>query len=1390
MKQKFTKRFRCWKSLCAAISVLICAQGFAANPEEEVITLDARHSKYECKPGEVIVKFKDSSRINISRKNGKFQSASNSEVDNLLRSIGVDEIEQLMPETGATAVGKKRKAFNGTDVVAKDLSQLYVLRLATTEPVNVFDVVNQLKGLNEVEYAEPNYIVHTLETSPGITETPDDPMYELQYGISAINLDKLWPMPVISKEGPIIAILDTGVEIDHPDLKDNIWTNEKESEGSEGYDDDGNGYKDDIHGWDFINNTGEIYDYNGHGTHCAGIAAASGFNGTGIIGANPDARIMPVTVMQSNGTGDIATIIKGVDYATANGANIISMSIGGYASSIAYEQALGKAYQNAVIVAAAGNDGYCLNHAHLEKGQPVPMPMFPAAYSFVLGVQASSNNGNLAGFSNYDDNGPIFSEYPESQLYNYEITAPGVSITSTYPGGIYKALNGTSMATPLVAGAISRLLQTKEYNNWELLFGDLIHTLQSNGVIDIMATYKIDDKYRQPEIQIVEIDLVDEDGDGRPDAGEALEFYPIVRSTWGNVSNVKFRIESDESVNNVFDIEVVEGELGHSLSSYGKAKAVKPVKIKLHEDVVDGRIIMLKLTAWADGVTPVEQKFEIKAENGVEIGGMITNDLTLHPDVNYIVTTPMAVPKNVTLTIEPGTTLKFRDNTGLSVQGNLICNGTKDNFIRFVPEDSYSGDGVQIIGYEEYLKDENGHYIYDKDEYGNTFAQYANPLMSYCIIENFNIISSHLIYLMAMENCIYRNNLTPVGRTPFTSDHSAIGLKKSTFYNNKVDYLIMQGEGNNYINNEWFYAANSPFYDILNVDWFYSIFANNNIVNNKNYFTERFNNPSNILNFEFNSGSARILKFSGPSYWGSSKEETVRKSIWDINHNYGFGLVDLSDMLTKPSAEAHGTVWKVVVDGKDAQDEFDEMTPLGVGEHTFEVYFNRPMKKSVAPYISMGLRPPYNQIAIAEDGKWNDRGDVYTAKLTIKGNADYDGLNRIYVDGAEDDENFPIPPEDVRFNVYVSAAGSMSEGFFAEAGLGKVDLTWESSEDEIDDILGYNIYRYTVNEEGIPSDTIQINKRLVDDVKYTDFDVVPGTTYLYYYKTLRTNMSENSPSKVVAATPLTASKGDANGSMKVDVADIVSEVAYITGGNPQPFIFEAADVNSDLDINVLDVVGTVNIINTPVTGANNSVIDELSTAYFTEENGTLYVECDQPVAGLEVRLNADRAKTEISKAGSFSGFEEIANWLSDNEYLYMIFSMSGKTLAPGKHALLNINDASVIDLVASNVNGAPLPVEFTSGTTGIEIVESTADFRAYPNPADDIVNIDYTVPCNSKVFFVVNNLQGALVDKCSRLSPEGKNTLSMNVSGLPAGVYFIQMIIDGKTVNTFKVIKK
>lgn len=1043
-----------------------------------------------------------------------------------------------------------------------------------------------------------------------------------------MKLPQLWQQPIITQKRPIIAILDTGVDIDHPDLKANIWTNTKESEGAEDYDDDGNGFKDDLHGWDFVNQTGRIGDWNGHGTHCAGIAAAVGGNGIGIVGANPDALIMPVTVMQSDGTGDVATIIKGIDYAVANGADIISMSFGSYGESKAQEQALGRAYQKAVLVAAAGNDGKCLNHKHLKEGQDKPMPMYPASYTFVLGVQAMNGEGNITDWSNYDDNGPTYSAWGEDKLYNYELLAPGANIESTYPGGNYKSLNGTSMATPMVAGALSRLIQSKEYANKEYLFGDLINACSSTGGLDIYKAFSIKDEDRIPELSFVTYEMDDStnvgDGDGRPDAGEVIDIYPIVRNSWGKAKNIKLSIELGENEDpQIVEFIKKEADFGSELSAYGKGKSVEPLRIKINDKCADNRHIHLVIKGTCDGMEgEITQDITLTVENGVEIGGVIRKDMTLYPNVHYIVTKNLAIPEGVTLTIKPGTKLEFKD-TYFTNKGTINAVGKPDSLIVLEGIDSkdniLSGANIDLSGFS-YTELKKSHI---NDFYGN----YNNV-----IINNNEINISH-------------------------NTHKNYGCN---IYNNTI-YILHKGDGffekSNLINN---YAYD---YDIAKIEL--DQFGSSNIWNTENVV---INKGSTVYTPDF------------PNYFGSSKEATVRKGILDIYNNYGTTEYDLSNMLTRPNAEAHGVVWKVVVDGYDAQDEFDMLPPLGVGKHKFEVYFNRPMRTSVTPMVAMGVRMPYTQIPIAEEGTWSADSLVYTTYLTITGKTGADGLNRIYVDGAKDNEGFEIPIENSRFNVNVQAAGSLSTGFMGEAGLGKVTLSWNDVQNSFDDFLGYNLYRYT--DKG---DTIKVNKQLLDNetLEYVDYDVVPGTTYCYQYKVITTDLKETDPSNVVAVTPMTSTLGDANGSGNVDVADVITTVNYASGQEPKPFIFEAADVNTDLQIDILDVVGIIRTILNPNADVSSMA---MATATYTVENGIVYVDSPVNLAGVQIQIATEKG-SEVTATGEMEGFEQASSWLSDNDFIYLAYSMSGKTLTAGKHAILNIGNAKIMDIRLSDAAG-------------------------------------------------------------------------------------------------------
>ena len=1239
-------------------------QGHSSNNDHGVYTVDKRATSRRFVSGEVLVKFKNSSPVTVQRVKGRYKAASLQGVNSVLAAFGTEDMEQLMPNEVPNRSLRKVRSLNGGVIEEKDLSQLFLVKAKALTPDSTLMLVDRLKALGEVEYAEPNYKVYSLATD-GETGTTDcdhykkEPIYGQQWGHDRLKLPFLWQQKKLSDKRPVIAILDTGVDITHPDLAGNIWTNSAEQEGIEEADDDNNGLADDLHGWDFVNQTGRIGDWNGHGTHCAGIAAAVGNNGVGIAGANPDALLLPITVMQSDGTGDVATIIKGIDYAIACGADVLSMSFGGYSYSIAEEQALANAYTNAVLVAAAGNDCLPINpDKKCDVCKQRGAPMFPAAFTFVLGVEASAEGGGRPGFSNYDDDGPVLSTFGEERLYNYELRAPGVAIMSTYPGGRYKALNGTSMACPFVAGAVSRLLQCKEYSNWEVLFGDLIHTRKQNGLgdVDFEAAFKLTDADRQPSLGLVTYvmnDSVGGDADLRPDAGETIALYPTLRNEWGQAENIRFWLEMGENEDTQI-VELLDGQVdfGKPLSGYGKNVSANPVRFKVSDDCVDGRKIRMVLKATCDNIAEeLTKEFTITVENGVEIGGLIAEDMTLYPDVHYIVTRSLAIQSGAVLTIKPGTTIKLKADVGIKApKGTLTCVGKPDSLIVFTMADNETGFAKQLL-----LEDRIEYVKFDGLNLEKSF-----PSIS-CRDFNNGII----------QNCSMEAVLSLTGKFTKSNIIGCYGMS-NVFYDSGYGHLV----NSNYTKNTYYAAYRTG-----------SDFNSSNSFGNYVYYNH--NDPCDgMMSITYNSSEPKLYTEIYPNYLGSSREDIVSNWVYDMNHNkypQGFGVYDLSNMLTQPSAGAHGIVWKVVVNGYDAQDEFEQLSPLGVGKHKFEVYFNRPMDVSVAPTMAMGVRPPYTQNVIAEEGSWSADSLVYTAYLTIDGKMGADGLNRIYVSGARDNEYFDIPVEDTRFNVQVASAGSMATGLMAEAGMGKVSLTWQTDEEDFEDLLGYNIYRYTVDSLGVSSDSIIINESVLeaDETEFVDYDVVPRTTYYYVIKQLTTSLNAHSLSNAVAATPLTSSKGDANGSGDVDVADVITTVNYAAGQQPQLFIYEAADMNSDEMIDILDVIGIIKTIVNPEAQLTSMAEAE---AVYTVEDGVVYVETPVALAGVQVQLLMPEKK-DISVADDLKGFENVSAWLSDNDYIFLAYNMNGKTLAPGKHALLTIGDARISGIRLSDAMG-------------------------------------------------------------------------------------------------------
>ena len=315
------------------------------------------------------------------------------------------------------------------------VTDLYVANLGPG--LGVSQALTALRASPLVRFAEPDYRVN-------LNVIPNDPSFVSEWGLHNsgqsgglvdADMDAPEAWNVTTGTGlSIVAVLDSGIDYNHPDLASNIWTNPGEIAGN-GIDDDGNGYLDDIRGWDFVNNDNNPMDDNSHGTHVAGTIGAVGNNGIGVAGVAWDVQLMALKFLDATGSGSTSNAIRALNYAVAKGATISNNSWGGTVYSTALYDAIASAgAQGHIFVAAAGNSA--INNDST--------PSYPASYNLanVVTVAATDRNDNLASFSNYG-------------ATSVDLAAPGVSIYSTLPGNTYGYKSGTSMATPHVAGALA-----------------------------------------------------------------------------------------------------------------------------------------------------------------------------------------------------------------------------------------------------------------------------------------------------------------------------------------------------------------------------------------------------------------------------------------------------------------------------------------------------------------------------------------------------------------------------------------------------------------------------------------------------------------------------------------------------------------------------------------------------------------------------------------------------------------------------------------------------------------------------------------------------------------------------------------------------------------------
>lgn len=599
----------------------------------------------------------------------------------------------------------------------------------TTDEKDIWSIVDNTNSQNTVEIAEPVYKYFTSEES--VPSAEDNKGMDKQWYLKDQKLESVWGNEDYGNtagEGTVVAVIDTGVDYNHEDLQDNIWTNSAEVSGTTGADDDNNGYVDDVHGINLIDPNETPMDDHGHGTHVAGIIAMEN-NNVGGVGIAYKSKIMPIKAGGADGTFYSSDIAKGIEYAYKNGADVINMSFGSSAHSALIENALQDAFGSCVLVAAAGNESTPTADCPLGGRN-----MYPASYSYVIGVMAYDEANSFASFSNWD--------YKPNANAEYEVVAPGVSVYSTLPNGRYASWNGTSMAAPMVSAEAAILrssLKDKSTYSSRYIMGQLVGatedkiTYYNEGIkktynySKLSLTDSLTNKPK-PNLNVYEVYAFDSEdiskannGDGIIQPGETIDLAIGLRNQWGAAKNVTITVNAttngidNQYVEFVSDKEVGIDDIGsfgtqNNGFKYNESKTVvgveHPIRVKIKDNAPNDLNIQFNVNYKAkngldENDTIVYKQlndttYTIHIVKGTVLSGKITEDTTLTADNYYIIKNSLLIPKGVTVNVEPGTKIQFwasdqysayGDNyiACISVKGNMHFNGTESQPIDLFP---------------------------------------------------------------------------------------------------------------------------------------------------------------------------------------------------------------------------------------------------------------------------------------------------------------------------------------------------------------------------------------------------------------------------------------------------------------------------------------------------------------------------------------------------------------------------------------------------------------------------------------------------------------------------------------------------------------------------------
>lgn len=1151
----------------------------------------------EFEPGQVLVKLEAGVGVRPQGLQAQGMLSTDAALNAALAAQEVVMLEPLFPQAVAPDLGAMVTTPDGDLRPMPDLTRWQRATLRSKDR-DVYAIITALETVPGIAWTEPNYLRKPvgevtgsrLQGEEAISQpatfnlepsTFNDPLYAQQWHLNAVNAPQAWDwlagegLPPGGARDIVVAVIDTGVDYTHPDLAANMWVNAAELNGNPGQDDDGNGFVDDIHGANVVSNqhTGDPQDDHGHGTHVAGIIAAQADNGIGGVGVAYNVQVMAIKAAQYSGVLSTSDIAEGILYAVEKGADVINMSFGGYAHSQLEEDALAVAFGQAVLVAAAGNDG------------KVNLPciggrdMYPAAYNWVLGVMARQKNPDaegdyLAVFSN--------SDCKLQDSHEYELMAPGVDVWSTLPNNQYAAWDGTSMAAPVVAG-IAALARTKwadkDVYSSRFIMGQIATTgglLQaytpSQGlsvsyyVPNALTALTTTPKPRLTYLEHWTFDTVAQatgnDNDGIVDAGETIDLAIVLRNHWGKADPVIVTLEAwaegafqpDPYITMITDT-VDYGAVGSFnwddngiiYDGEGVITGVRhPFRFSVDANTPNDHVIPFKLTMTAgngydsgDPNAPYTSvsRFYMIVQRGRELPRIISGDMTLTKDYYWIVPGQTLIESGAIVTITEGTQVQWGapnpndpysqpTTPRLQVEGTLLVDGTFDEPVELFPSDilgslvSIYNTGITHINYARIRHPE---------------LSYAGGYYQIDSIDHSYFSENGVIGTQSLSNTIVRFEqqdlygrfqpgiMTQTLLNPKCVSNWGSGPCMSLTFNvqRATDSVFLQDNPNDRTI-IWQLGISLPYY-LSETE----AAADSRVSDNA--FLSRYwdPNPDHWMRLTEDknwccSGQERNWYYGiANNYWGTSSSTLIDASITDFNDDFNKANVVYQPILTTPATTTYPFVVDVLLstEGQANMSALHGPTPIvGAEPVTFTITFNRDMDMAIQPSVSFGPDIPETDYTIHPiDGGWQDaRTWMGTFNVNpITG----DGYQLMRIAGparAADDPWLVIGDDVERFRFEVITSGTEAMNLQANGGEGYVDLEW--TQDDFDLLAGYKLYRaessdgtYTPIHSGI----IPAQQKSLRDT-----NVQPGQPYFYKFTVIKTDMGESDFSNEATATPL------------------------------------------------------------------------------------------------------------------------------------------------------------------------------------------------------------------------------------------------------------------------------